>query len=69
MTIEGKFDRGDLVAIKDQSGKVIGHGLSSYGSRDALKIRGHKSREIGSMLGYRGRDEVIHTDNLVMTED
>ena len=68
VAIDGQFDRGDLVAVEDQSGKVIGHGLSSYGAADAAKIKGYKSREIETMLGYRGRDEIIHADNLVVTD-
>ena len=33
------------------------------------KIKGHKSREIETMLGYRGRDEMIHADNLVVIDN
>ena len=68
LAVDGQFDRGDLIAVTDSSGKIIGHGLSSYGAADAAKIKGHKSREIEAMLGYRGRDEIIHADNLVVTE-
>jgi glutamate 5-kinase len=42
--------------------------LSSYGHKDAMAIRGHKSNEIESVLGYRERDEMIHADNLVMSD-
>ena len=64
----GTFDRGDLIAIEDATGQVIGHGLSAYSVEDARIILGHKSSEIESLLGYRGRDEVIHAHNLVMLE-
>ena len=64
----GGFERGDLIAIEDESGQVIGHGLSAYSSADTRAILGHKSREIERLLGYRGRDEVVHADNLVMLE-
>ena len=66
VAVDGQFDRGDLIAVEDQTGRVIGHGLSSYSAGDAAKIKGHKSREIETMLGYRGRDEMIHADNLVV---
>ena len=69
MVVDGQFDRGDLVAVEDQSGRIIGHGLSSYSAADASKIKGHKSREIETMLGYRGRDEMIHSDNLVVIDN
>jgi glutamate 5-kinase len=69
VAVDGLFDRGDLIAVEDQAGRTIGHGLSSYSAADAAKIKGHKSREIETMLGYRGRDEMIHADNLVIIEN
>ena len=59
---------GDLIAIEDETGQVIGHGLTAYSAADTRVILGHKSREIEGLLGYRGRDEVVHADNLVMLE-
>ena len=64
----GNFERGDLIAIEDEAGQVIGHGLTAYSATDTRVILGHKSREIEGLLGYRGRDEVVHADNLVMLE-
>ena len=69
VAVDGLFDRGDLIAVEDQAGRIIGHGLSSYSAADAAKIKGHKSREIETMLGYRGRDEMIHADNLVVIDN
>ena len=68
LAVEGQFERGDLIAIHNQDGEVIGHGLSAYSAGDANIICGHKSREIETLLGYRGRDEIIHADNLVMVD-
>ena len=68
VAVEGEFERGDLIAIHNQAGAVIGHGLSAYSAVDANIICGHKSREIETLLGYRGRDEIIHADNLVMVD-
>ena len=64
----GAFERGDLIAIEDETRQVIGHGLSAYSVADTKTILGHKSSEIETLLGYRGRDEVIHADNLAMLE-
>ena len=64
----GEFERGDLIAVEDESGHVVGHGLSAYSARDTRIILGHKSSEIEGLLGYRGRDEVVHADNLVVIE-
>ena len=68
IAVSGQFERGDLIEIEDSAGLVIGHGLSSYGNKDAMAIRGYKSNEIESVLGYRERDEMIHADNLVMSD-
>jgi len=64
----GAFERGDLIAIEDEARQIIGHGLSAYSAEDTRSILGHKSSEIENLLGYRGRDEVIHADNLAMLE-
>ena len=64
----GDFERGDLIAVEDEAGHVVGHGLSAYSARDTRIILGHKSSEIEGLLGYRGRDEVVHADNLVVIE-
>ena len=68
INVEGQFERGDLIAIHNQEDEVIAYGLSAYSASDATVICGHKSREIETLLGYRGRDEVIHADNLVMVD-
>ncbi len=68
VAIEGSFERGDAVIVKTLSGAEAGRGLSAYSSRDICRIAGHKSSEIAAILGYRGRDEIIHRDDLVVTE-
>ena len=68
-TIGGNFERGDLIAVESRDGIVIGHGLSAYSAKDAARIKGHKSSEIEALLGYRGRDELIHADNIVMNDN
>ncbi len=64
--VSGGFDRGDAVRIVDGSGREVARGLSAYSAADAARIKGHKSREIEAVLGYRGRDEMIHRDDLVL---
>ncbi len=65
--VEGKFERGDSVIVTDPDGNEVARGLSAYSARDAKLIMGHKSREIADLLGYRGRDEMIHRDDLVLS--
>jgi glutamate 5-kinase len=64
--VSGTFDRGDAVEVRGADGKVIGKGLSAYAAADIRAIQGHKSAEIEKVLGYRGRSEVIHRDDLVV---
>jgi glutamate 5-kinase len=68
VAVEGVFERGDAVIIRKRSGAEVGRGLSAYSSADIRRIAGHKSGEIAEILGYRGRDEIIHRDDLVVTE-
>jgi glutamate 5-kinase len=63
--VEGIFDRGDAIIVKTMDGRIAGRGLSAYSSADATLIMGRKSRDIEDILGYRGRDEMIHRDDLV----
>ncbi len=68
VAVEGVFERGDAVIVRSRSGAEAGRGLSAYSSADIRRIAGHKSGEIAGILGYRGRDEAIHRDDLVVTE-
>jgi glutamate 5-kinase len=65
--VKGRFDRGDAVVVRDPAGVEIARGLAAYSSADAGRIRGRRSTELESLLGYRGRDEMIHRDDLVLT--
>jgi glutamate 5-kinase len=64
--VDGTFERGDPVTILAPDGTPLGRGLSAYASTDAERIAGHRSDEIESILGWRGRDEMIHRDDLVL---
>ena len=64
--VEGAFQRGDTVLVRSPDGRVLARGLSAYSAGDAALIVGHKSGEIEDILGYRGRDEIIHRDDLVL---
>ena len=64
--VEGDFERGDAVVVKSAAGELMGRGLVAYSAEDARRIKGAKSKEIEDILGYRGRDEMIHRDDLVL---
>jgi glutamate 5-kinase len=63
--VEGAFSRGDAVLVRDEA-REIGRGLVAYDSDEATRIMGRRTAEIAEILGYRGRDEMIHRDDLVM---
>ncbi len=66
VSVSGRFERGDAVTVRDGTGNVVARGISAYSAGDAERIKGHKSADIEALLGYRGREEMIHRDDLVM---
>ncbi|MBT8121164.1 MAG: glutamate 5-kinase [Gammaproteobacteria bacterium] len=67
VSVEGHFDRGDLVACVDPDGKEIARGLVNYNTTDSVRIAGQASNRIEELLGYIDEPELIHRDNLVLT--
>lgn len=64
--VTGSFAGGDLVSVTDESGERIARGLSNYSAEEIRKIKGRRTTEIESVLGYKDFDEVIHRDNMVL---
>jgi glutamate 5-kinase len=64
--IDGEFKRGDVVDVKDRAGRVLARGLVAYAADDARRIAGRRSADIEQLLGFRGRDEIVHRDDLVV---
>jgi glutamate 5-kinase len=63
---EGAFERGDAVDVSDPDGRVLARGLAAYSRADVLRIMGRRSSEIEQLVGFRGRDEIIHRGDLVL---
>ena len=69
VAVEGAFERGDAVVVRSRDGRELGaRALAPMPATTPARIAGHKSGEIEAILGYRGRDEMIHRDDLVVTE-
>ncbi len=64
--VTGEFDRGDVVAITDEAGKLIARGLSNYNAADMATIHGMKTRQVREMLAEAAYDEAVHRDNLIV---
>jgi glutamate 5-kinase len=65
--IDGAFDRGDAVIICAADGRELGRGLIAYAADDARRIIGKRSSEIAAILGFEGRDTLIHRDDMALT--
>lgn len=68
MSVEGEFERGDVVACLSPSGQEIARGLVNYGASDAKRIARRASSEIESILGFVEEPELIHRDNLILLD-
>ena len=62
----GRFERGDTVSILGPDGIEVARGICAYSDGDAARIIGRKSADIEKVLGFRGRDEIVHRDDLVL---
>ncbi len=62
----GRFDRGATVSVLGPDGVEVARGIIAYSDGDAARIMGRKTSEIEGILGFRGRDEMIHRDDLVI---
>ncbi len=66
--VEGSFVKGDVVEIRDGSGRILGRGLVNYGSSACRRLAGRQSEEIHDILGWRGYDTLVTRDNMVIGE-
>jgi glutamate 5-kinase len=62
----GRFERGDTVSILGPDGAEVARGICAYSDGDAARIIGRQTAEIEKVLGFRGRDEIVHRDDLVL---
>ena len=65
--ITGRFERGDVVLVRDERGREIARGLTNYASEELRLLAGKRSNEFAKLLGRPGYDELVHRDNLVRT--
>lgn len=64
--VEGSFQRGDAVVIAGPDGAEIGRGLVAYDAVEAVRIMGRSSRSIETILGYSGREEMVHRNDMAL---
>ena len=66
--VEGEFSRGEVVELRDGSGRVHGRGIVNYDADACRALAGRHSSEIDRILGWRGYDALVTRDNLVLGE-
>jgi glutamate 5-kinase len=64
--VHGHFERGDTITIKSTTGKKLACGVANYSSADMDKVRGFRSNEIETILGYEFGEEAVHRNNMVL---
>jgi glutamate 5-kinase len=64
--VDGQFSRGDAVVIRGPDAGEIGRGLVAYDAGDAAMIKGRSSADVPGILGFAGRIEMVHRDDLVL---
>jgi glutamate 5-kinase len=64
--VTGSFGQGDAVLVLGPKGERLGQGLAAYDAADAARLAGHRSEKFEAILGWRGGDELIHRDDLVL---
>jgi len=69
LRVTGRFNPGDPVQVKDQSGRLVAIGLTNYSFEELSRIRGCQTGDIESVLGSKPADEVIHRNNMVVGQD
>lgn len=67
-SVEGDFSRGDVIAVRDESGTEIARGLANYASAEARLICRKPSSEFETLLGYAAEPEMLHRDNMVLSK-
>jgi glutamate 5-kinase len=64
--VAGDFLRGMIVTILDEKGNEIGKGITNYSSTEIKLMAGHESSDMKKILGYEGKKEIIHANDLVL---
>ncbi len=68
IAIAGRFERGDTVSVQTVDNREVARGLVTWSDSDARRVLGRKSGDVEGILGFRGRTEIVHRDDLVMME-
>lgn len=65
--VTGQFDKGDAIWLCDSDGEQLAKGISQYSSTELQLIKGLHSRQIAATLGFCPSEEVVHRDDIALT--
>ncbi|MBT0569567.1 glutamate 5-kinase [Curvibacter sp. CHRR-16] len=66
--VEGEFSRGDVIAVRNEAGQELARGLANYASAEARLLCRKPSSEIEGLLGYAAEPEMLHRDNMIVSQ-
>jgi glutamate 5-kinase len=66
--VQGDFSRGEVIAIRNPQGQEVARGLANYAAGEARLLCRKSSADFEKLLGYAAEPEMIHRDNLVVTQ-
>ncbi|MGB6045401.1 MAG: glutamate 5-kinase [Pirellulales bacterium] len=67
ISVDGEFEKGDVVSICDATGVEFARGLTNYSAQEIQRLKGLSSQEIAVKFAQNPYDEVVHRDNLTLT--
>lgn len=68
VALEGVFEEGSIVDIRDEDGYLVGRGISAYSSKELFMAAGQRSSALSkaTVRDNNGRTEVVHRDAMVI---
>ncbi len=64
----GRFESGDTISVLNAAGLEVARGIAAYSDTESARIMGRHSAEIAALLGFRGSEELIHRDDMVILQ-
>ena len=65
--VRGEFVKGDAIQLCDEHGQEAARGLTNYTSLELTRIKGLQTSQIKEALGHCPYAEVVHRDNMAIT--
>lgn len=67
--VKGSFLENSIVEISDNYNNLLAKGICKYSSDEVRLLSGHNTKDIDTILGYHGKKEIIHANDLVVIRE